>query len=73
MRDRVGSVLYELQHGPQLAPKKVVREWKHGEVRIIKPADPEKVKAYRATLKTIKKRRKDAGLEETNNTVWSSR
>lgn len=73
MNDSISPILYELQHGPSPPPKKIIQEWKHGEVRIIKPADPEKLKAYRATKKTIKKRRLDAGLEETNNTVWSTR
>jgi len=73
MTDNFASAyVYQLRHGPSLAPKKVTKDWEHGEVRIIVPADPEKVAQYRKHLSKVKKRRKLAGLAEDMN-VWGKR
>lgn len=73
MQGYTNQIFRELKYGPAPAHKRVINEWKNGEVRIIKPADPDKLAALRAERKSIRKRRVKAGFSPTNDTVWGTK
>lgn len=71
--DYASTWVRELYYGPALAPKHIDREEFSGEVRIIKPADPEKLAALHESRKERRTRRAKAGLTEINKSAWGKR
>jgi hypothetical protein len=67
------EVAYDIVYGPILAHKQIDRHITNGEVRIIVPADPEKLRQLHLLKERKKRRRTKAGLAAENNTTWGKR
>lgn len=70
MDDFAVNYVKEVKFGPPPPPKRMIFDWPVGEVKVIKPPDPEKLKAYHDLQTRVKRRRVKAGLSEENNTIW---